>query len=159
MGMKIATDGKPPAEGHEGTGAPQPIDPATGQHRAYWILSDEDRAKGFVRPLRRTYVHSALGPKYPLRDLTTDETERYSEFGYVKFEPYPPNDSSVTGRFWTQEQIDRIGKCGVATTMGQKIAETYAVDPKFYGSTFCVGCKTHFPVDQFRWDDGSVLGS
>lgn len=157
--MKITTNGQPPAEGHEGTGAPQPIDPVTGQHGAYWVLSDEDRAKGFVRPLRHTYVHSAPGPKHPLRDLTTDELERYSEFGYVKFEPYPPSDSAVTGRFWTQNQIDLIGKCGVATSMGQKIAETWAADPKFYGSTFCAGCKLHLPVEQFRWDDGSVLGS
>jgi hypothetical protein len=42
-------------------GAPQPIDPATGQHRDYWVLSAEERAKGFVRPVRRTYKHLACG--------------------------------------------------------------------------------------------------
>lgn len=80
------------------------IDPATGQQKGYVVLSDAERAKGFVRPVRRTYVHL---------------------------------------------------KCGVATTMGQAIAETYARDPGFYSGTFCVGCRAHFPVGadgEFRWD-------
>ncbi len=90
--------------------APAPIDPATGQHKDYWVLSVEERAKGFIRPVRRTYVHNS---------------------------------------------------CGVATSMGQAIAETYARDPKYYGATFCIGskCKAHFPVSEFKWDDGSEVGS
>lgn len=64
-------------------------------------LTDAERAKGFVRPVRRTYIHK---------------------------------------------------KCGRTTTMGALIAETYARDPKFYGETFCVECRDHFPVGQFRWD-------
>lgn len=31
------------------------------QAETYLILSDEERAKGFVRPVRRTYVHEACG--------------------------------------------------------------------------------------------------
>jgi hypothetical protein len=31
------------------------------QHEVYLILSEEERAKGFVRPLRRRYVHSTCG--------------------------------------------------------------------------------------------------
>lgn len=80
------------------------IDPKTGQQQGYVVLAEEERAKGFVRPLRRTYVHE---------------------------------------------------KCGTATTMGQTIAETYARNPFFYGGTFCVGCRAHFPVGQtgeFVWD-------
>ena len=42
--------------------------------------------------------------------------------------------------------------CGVLTRMGRSIAETYARDPYFYSGTFCVGCKAHFPLDQFHWD-------
>ena len=45
--------------------------------------------------------------------------------------------------------------CGTVTTMGQAIAETYAADPTFYGATFCVACRDHFPVGeagQFVWD-------
>ena len=50
--------------------------------------------------------------------------------------------------------------CGAVTTMGRAIAETYARDPKFYGSTFCCRCRTHFLVTEFTWDsDGEVVGS
>ena len=30
-------------------------------HRSYWVLSEEERAKGFVRPVRRSYLHGACG--------------------------------------------------------------------------------------------------
>jgi len=76
----------------------------TGQHEIYLVLSEEERAKGFVRSVRKTYVHTT---------------------------------------------------CGVATTMGQALSETYARDPKFYGATFCVGCNKHLPVDEFTWDGTS----
>lgn len=72
-----------------------------GQQEAYLVLSDEERAKGFVRPLRKTYVHDV---------------------------------------------------CGTVTTMNTQIAETYARDPKFYGGTYCVRCRDHFPVGEFYWD-------
>jgi len=80
----------------------------TQQHEKYLVLSVEEREKGYVRPVRLTYVHT---------------------------------------------------KCGVATSMGRVIAETYARDPKFYGSTYCMGCRMHLPVAEFKWEDGSVLGS
>jgi hypothetical protein len=41
--------------------------------------------------------------------------------------------------------------CGTDTHMGLALAETYARDPGFYGGTFCVCCRTHFPLDQFVW--------
>ena len=37
------------------------INPDTGQQRSYVVLSDEERAKGFVRPVRQSYVHTACG--------------------------------------------------------------------------------------------------
>jgi hypothetical protein len=46
-------------------------------------------------------------------------------------------------------------KCGVVTTMGITLAQTYARDPYFYSGTFCCGCGTHFPVGddgEFVWD-------
>lgn len=101
------TDGQPPDPNYNGT-APKPIDPKTGQHGSYWVLSDEERAKEWVRPLRRTYTHD---------------------------------------------------RCGMATKMGLKLSETYAREPSFYGATFCAGCGTHFPVSEFKWEDGDVVGS
>jgi hypothetical protein len=57
------TDGKPPDPGCEGydSAAPKPINPITGQHGAYWVLSEAERAKGFVRPVRTSYVHAKCG--------------------------------------------------------------------------------------------------
>jgi len=90
--------------------APQPVD-STGMHKDYYILCDEERAKGFIRPVRRSYIHE---------------------------------------------------KCGTLTTMGIKLAETYARDNTFYGATFCCHCGGHFPVGlngEFHWEDGTKVGS
>ena len=47
--------------------------------------------------------------------------------------------------------------CGTRTTMGLSIAETYARDPRFYTGTFCTGCRSHFPLVQFVWEDGEPM--
>ncbi len=143
------TDGRPPALGLEHAGAPQPIGP-NGQHGAYYVLKPEERAKGFVRPFRDAYVHAGTRPQHPLRDLTPEEQERFEQFGYVKFEKYP-GDETVTGRFWTAQQLGAYG-CGATTTMGREIAETYSRDPNYYSSTFCSKCRAHFPVAEFHWE-------
>lgn len=153
---KTTTDGQPPRPGFEDQPAPAPLG-ANGQHEAYWVLSAEERAKGFVRPVRRSYIHVGIaGPQHPLRDLTDEERERYADIGYVKFETYPAGGTTL-GRFWTAEQLAKVGKgCGSKTTMGEAIAETYAREPHFYGSTFCVACGTHLPVGkdgEFVWAD------
>lgn len=81
----------------------------------YLVLSEEERAKGFVRPLRRSYIHAR------------------------------PVDGPP---------------CGVVTRMGAALCETYAREPSFYGSTWCVGCSMHRPVAEFDWDeDGQRVGS
>ena len=100
--MSLTTDPNDPALGHG-------IDTEkTPMHDKYLVLSEDERAKGFVRPVRRTYIHK---------------------------------------------------KCGMATTMGQALAETYACDPKFYGATFCVTCQMHPSVSEFEWEDGTAVGS
>lgn len=135
---------------------------ADGMQRNYLVLSDEERQKGFVRPVRTSYQHvGSKGPSHPLRDLTEDEKARYSKYGYVKFEDSP--NGAVLGRYWTQPDLDAINRgCGTVTTMGISIAETYAKEPNFYSGTFCVGCKTHRPVGEdgeFIWLDGTRVGT
>lgn len=66
-----------------------------GKQEKYLILSDEEIAKGFIRPYRDEYIHL---------------------------------------------------KCGTVTRMGEKLSETYARQPSFYGGTYCVTCGTHFPL-------------
>ena len=55
MSTTTLTDGSPVTPDH------REIDPATGQQKAYVVLSQEERAKGFVRPVRRSYVHEKCG--------------------------------------------------------------------------------------------------
>jgi hypothetical protein len=126
-------------------------------HSDYWVLSDEERAKGFIRPVRHSYAHSGARPQYPTRELTPDERERYEDY-YELFEVYPSSMAPCTGRFWTGERL--ASGCGSVTKMGRKLAETYARDPKFYRATFCCHCQNHFPVDEFVWDGTTeVVGS
>lgn len=37
------------------------INPLTGQQKDYVVLTQEERSKGFVRPLRHSYVHLKCG--------------------------------------------------------------------------------------------------
>jgi len=78
------------------------------QAEVYLVLSQAERAKGFVRPVRQKYIHD---------------------------------------------------KCGSLTTMGLALSETYARNPKFYGATYCCACQAHFPVAEFKWEDGTTVGS
>lgn len=149
---KICTTSGKPIDEHT-----REINPATGQQNDYIVLCEEERKKGFVRPYRDTYKHVGQRPTNPLRDLTEEENERYSQYGYVKYEKYPEQDS-IVGRFWTEEQLN--SGCGAITTMKPPLAETYAAKPGFYGGTFCCACGKHFPVCEFIWTaDGSVVGS
>ena len=146
------TDGSPVSPDH------REFDPATGLQKGYVVLCPEERAKGFVRPVRQSYRHIGKRPKYPLRDLTEEERERYGQYDYAAFEVYPESESPATGRFWTKEQLH--SGCGTVTTMGHALAETYARDPRFYSGTFCSWCRKHFAVEEFAWEpDGSVVGS
>lgn len=154
-----------------GRGTPAPEDAPTpteerladGQYADHWVLSPAERAKGFVRPVRHSYRHVGLeGPRYPLRELTAEEKDRFAAFRYVAFEVYPDAAEPLTGRYWTQAKLDAVGQgCGAVTTMtGHSLAETYARDPHFYGSTFCVGCRDYLSVAEFVWeDDGTRVGS
>jgi hypothetical protein len=52
---RLTDDPNDPDLTHGGDTEPVP------QAAAYLVLSDEERAKGFVRPVRKTYVHSSCG--------------------------------------------------------------------------------------------------
>ena len=124
------------------------------QNQAYLVLSKEELAKGFVRPVRTSYIHVGLKKPANLRDLTEEENTRYSQFEYFKYEKYPESDSSVTGRYCTKKQLAKVENgCQEITRMSREIAETYARNPKFYGATYCVGCQMHLPVEEFVWLD------
>ena len=144
------TDGSPVTADHI------EINPSTGMQKGYKVLCPEERLKGFVRPLRHSYKHVGIKPKYPTRELTEEEHLRYDKYGYILYEEYPEG-TEMCGRFWTEDTLN--SGCGTVTTMGNALAETYARDPKFYGGTFCCGCGKHFPVEEFVWLDGTIVGS
>lgn len=129
----------------------------SGQQKNYKVLCEEEREKGFVRPVRDTYTHVGIRPTYPTRPLNAEEQGWWKDDpdGYVAFEEYPAGSpewypgTEHPGRYWTRAQLS--SGCGTTTTMGRALAETYARDPKFYGATFCCRCGVHLPVEEFVW--------
>lgn len=158
--QKVTLSGRP-SELPEEASAPAPIDKETGMHKDYWVLSEEEIQKGFVRPVRRAYKHkgeAVCGKVLPEEKLG----------GLLEVCTMKPNHEGecVVFRKMTQPEAAEvtvkqlIEGCGQTTKMALKIAETYARDPKFYGSTFCATCGTHFPVNQFRWEEtDEIVGS
>ena len=139
-----------------------------GQQECYLVLSEEERAKGFVRPVRSSYKHVGKRPKYPTRPLTAEEQQRHKDEDWVAFEEYPeevqflkePIPHRSLGRFWTQAEL--TSGCGQITSMGYALAETYARNPFFYSGTFCSTCGKHFDVGakgEFEWLDGEKVGT
>lgn len=53
--QQTLTDGSPVTADH------REFDPKSGQQKGYVVLSAAERAKGFVRPVRRSYVHLKCG--------------------------------------------------------------------------------------------------
>jgi hypothetical protein len=92
--MSETTDPLDPGLGHGTDDKPVP------HNEKYLVLSEDERKRGFTRPVRRSYQHKV---------------------------------------------------CGAVTTMSQALAETYAVNPKFYGATYCVSCRKHLLVSEFLW--------
>lgn len=160
---KVTLSGNTP-EDPNCIGAPAPIDPQTGMHKDYWILSDEERAKGFIRPVRTKYIH--VGRSVCGKLLIQRDNKRLG--GPRKICVLAPKHKGKCDVLQEVTQPDGsrassehlLGGCGVVTVMGIKLAETYARDPDFYGATFCVGCKAHFYVSEFVWDGtDEVVGS
>lgn len=153
--MKETASGRLPEPGAEGEGAPTKAKRADGQYVDHWVLSAEERASGFVRPVRRSYKHvGSPGPRFPLRDLTPREQERHGA-EFAKIEDYPESERPLVSRAWSAADLARVGHgCGGTTTMPQTITETYAAQPRLYGRTFCATCRDYFPVGvdgEFVW--------
>lgn len=154
--MSLTTDPKDPRLCHGHDDEPGP------QCEVYLVLSEEERAKGFVRPVRTAYVHigrSLSHYKGIHRMLSEDEQKEYPDKKYVAvMTSLEKEDGSfLGGSYVTQEELEayqfgkRIGGCNFPTSMGIALAETYARDPNFYGSTYCSFCRKHLPVSEFRW--------
>ena len=154
--MSLTTDPKDPRLCHGHDDEPDP------QCEVYLVLSEEERAKGFVRPVRHSYVHVGKSMSYYKgihRMLTEEETKEYKDKKYVAVLTVLENEdgSFKGGSYVTQEELEayqfgkKIGGCGGTTTMGDALSETYARNPNFYGATYCTYCRKHLPVSEFVW--------
>lgn len=158
--MSLTTDPK-----HPGLGRGVDDEPVQ-QNAAYLVLSEEERAKGFVRPVRITYKHVGQSVCGKTRQ-GIEEQDQAQPYICVR-EPGHEGDCSMLHKAADIGEIERAGKrqllggCNVTTTMGTALAETYARDPHFYGATYCVRCRMHRPVGargEFVWLDGSRVGT
>ena len=137
------------------------------QNKAYLVLSEEEIAKGFVKPVRNRYIHIGRNVKAHWKSihrmLDDEEKKEHPDKNYVAVMTVITNEdgSFKGGTYVTQEEFDAwensefIGGCGTKTLIAREIAETYARNPKFYGATWCMGCGKHIQVTEFIWDDDS----
>lgn len=68
------SNGKPVTPDH------RDIDPVTGMQKGYVVLSQEERAKGFVRPVRRKYVHKICGVETVMAESIAETYARDPKF-------------------------------------------------------------------------------
>ena len=130
------------------------------QNEVYLVLSEEERAKGFVRPVRTSYIHVGRDLSYYKgihRMLTEEEQKEHPKYVAVMTVLENEDGTFKGGSYVTTEELEayqfgkKIGGCGGTTTMGLALSETYARDPNFYGSTYCTYCRKHLPVSEFVW--------
>lgn len=68
------TDGSPVTEDY------REISPATGMQKGYIVLNSEERAKGFVRPVRLAYVHEKCGTQTTMGQALAETYARDPSF-------------------------------------------------------------------------------
>lgn len=72
--MGETTDRNDPRLGHGSNDEPVP------QNEAYLVLGDDERAKGFVRPVRRVYVHETCGGETTMSQAIAETYARQPSF-------------------------------------------------------------------------------
>lgn len=53
---------------------------ASGQQKGYVVLSEEERAKGYVRPVRRSYLHNTCGTQTTMGQSIAETYARDPKF-------------------------------------------------------------------------------
>jgi len=56
------------------------IDPKTGMQQDYVVLAEEERHKGFIRPVRRTYTHLLCGSDTTMSQTIAETYAREPSF-------------------------------------------------------------------------------
>lgn len=81
-GELATTSGETPK--HFDSPAPDPETDSRGMHKSYWVLSESERAKGFVRPVRRVYLHETCGTKTTTHRSRDAPTGKPATCGYCE---------------------------------------------------------------------------
>lgn len=98
--------------------------------------------------------------------VTTDRNDPGVRGGPPDESPVPQNEAYLVlseeerGKGYIQPYREsyKHKTCGTVTRMSSEIAGTYARDPWFYGSTYCVNCSMHRPLAEFTWEpDGEEM--
>lgn len=55
--------------------------------------------------------------------------------------------------------IHNIVSCNKQSVMYPFIAETFARNPKYHGIVWCDECKGYYNNNEFKWLDGTIVGS
>jgi hypothetical protein len=131
------------------------------------LLRQAETAEGEQRALREAERIKSLPPVDRSKLCTTDgrsvaEARKAQTNETGQHESYIVLCDEERSRGFVRPYRDQYKHlaCGGVTSMGRKLSETYARDPKFYGETFCVQCNRHLPVAEFVWTlDGQQVGS
>lgn len=100
MSRTTLTDGSPVTDSHREL-------KDNGQQKGYVVLSEEERAKGFVRPVRRSYTHKTCGTDTKMGDAIAETFAREPSFYSGTFcvqckQHFPLNQFVWSG---TQDQV------------------------------------------------------
>lgn len=99
--------------------------------------------------------------KYTMSKLTTDPNDPDLHHGPADTKPVKQRDTYLV---LPEEELAKElvrpfrnkythDTCGGETEMSRDVAKTYARDPTFYSTTYCVQCRMHRPVSEFKWSD------
>lgn len=94
---RVLTDGSPVTEDHRELRS-------DGQQKGYVVLTAEERAKGFVRPVRRTYIHVGKPPEgqsfeYPITKTFPGGCGTRTTMGVPIAETYARDPGFYSGTF------------------------------------------------------------
>jgi hypothetical protein len=79
MNQKVTASGREATEPIESS-VPTSEKLADGQHKDHWILPESERAKGFIRPVRRTYIHEVCGGETSMGQLIAETYARQPSY-------------------------------------------------------------------------------
>ena len=106
--MSLTTDPKDPRLGHGADTEPQ------DQNDVYLVLSEEERKKGFVRPLYRSYIHH------------DPECEAVTKMGVALCETYARDPSFYGATYCVGCRLHRpVGKAGEFTWLDERGNDTH----------------------------------